>query len=318
MNQKQPLIVLTGPTASGKSGLAVQLAQEFSGEIISADSMQIYQEMNVGTAKTTPQEMKGIPHHLQDFLSPDQTFSVADYAEQAKKVIDDIHEREHLPFLVGGTGLYLQAVADNIQFFHLTEDPLLRKQLLEYANTHGNQVLWNELNQRDPILAGRLHPNNRGRIIRGIEVFESSGEPLSRWQERSRSVPSPYATLELGLAFRNRELLYQRIHLRVEEMLQEGLLEETRELFEKGFSKTAQQAIGYKELLPVVTSGEDLEVAVDRLKQGTRRYAKRQLTWMRGRKELVWIYRDDFEDGDQLLLHTKKIINDWLTNKTRC
>lgn len=297
----KPLIILTGPTASGKSGLSIPIAKHYNCEIISADSMQIYRDMNIGTAKITESEMQGVPHHLLSFLDPDERFSVAEYAIMAREKIDDIHSRGKVPLLVGGTGLYIQAIADNIQFFDLEENLELRDSLREFARLEGNEALWERLNSVDTALAGELHPNNLGRVIRGIEVFEATGVPLSQWQIKSRAVPSPYNTVLLGITYRNRETLYERINIRVNQMIAEGLLEETKELVNQGFGATAAQAIGYKEMWGAVDGSVSIADAADSLKQSTRRYAKRQLTWMRGRDDLNWIYREDYSSDAKIL-----------------
>lgn len=311
MSELIPLIIITGPTASGKSGLSIELAKRFNGEIISADSMQVYRQMDIGTAKITVEEAEGVKHHLLNIIEPWEEFSVAEYVTLARNTINEIYKRGKTPFLVGGTSLYISSIVDNIQFFDLASDIKLREELKAFASENGNQKLWDKLNKIDPKLAKTLHPNNQGRVIRGIEVFFTSGKPLSYWQELSRSEPSPYNSLLIGLAYRDRNMLYERINQRVDEMIDQGLVGEVQNLYELKCSKTAKQAIGYKELWGYINGDENLEQGVDRLKMETRRYAKRQMTWMRGRNDLIWLNKDDYPSREHLVCEAEKAI----TNK---
>ena len=295
-----PVVAVVGPTASGKSALAVELARLLNGEIVSADSKQIYRYMSVGTAVPTEEEMAGIPHHLLQFLNPDQNFSVAEYVELAQKAILEIHARKKLPVVAGGTGLYVSSLLDNITFFDTKSDPALRQELEQTAAEKGNQYLLDLLNTFDPQLAQKLHPNNLGRIIRGIEAYRLTGIPMSEHQKASRQKESPYRCCIIGLNYRNRDLLYQRIDRRVEKMMENGLLEEIKELIRMGYSQTAAQAIGYKEFFGYLQGKSALEESVARVQQESRRYAKRQLTWFRRDERVNWLYIDDYEDYNSL------------------
>lgn len=290
---ERPLLVVIGPTASGKTSLGVLLAKELNGEVVSADSMQIYHGMEVGTARPTEEEMQGIPHHLMGFLTPGERFSVAEYAVLARKTIDEIHARGKLPILVGGTGLYVKAIVDNIQYDgEALTDPALRERFRALAEEKGNEAVWEELKRLDPETAGSLHPNNLGRVIRALEVIKKTGKSIREQVAASRTEPCPYRVLQLGLNFKDRETLYRRIDRRVDTMLEEGLLLEARRLYEMGLSGTAGQAIGYKEFAPYFRGESSLEQAIDSLKRETRRYAKRQLTWFGRDERIHWIVSD--------------------------
>lgn len=291
---KEPsLVVIVGPTASGKTALSIELASRHNGEIVSADSMQIYKGMDIGTAKPTTKEMRGIPHHLISVLESSESFSVAQYQERATASIQDILRRGKLPFLVGGTGLYISSVVDNTDFGEIVNNQELRAELEEQARQKGGEALLKELEQCDPVLAMALHPNNLGRIIRALEVYRLTGKPLSEFQAASRLQPAPYNLCMIGLTFRSREFLYQRIDSRVDAMLQNGLLQEVEALMKTGLSATAVQAIGYKELYGYFKGEQTLSQAVDNLKRQTRRYAKRQLTWFRRDERIHWLYNED-------------------------
>lgn len=270
--------VICGPTASGKTALGVQLAKRLDGEIISADSMQIYEGMDIASAKPTKDEMEGIPHHMMSFLPPNKAFSVVDYVEQAGKCICDVYSRGKLPIIVGGTGLYISSLINNIKFDDTGSDCAFREQARKIAEEKGNEALWQELNKVDPITASRLHPNNLNRIIRALEVYRLSGKTISTAQQESRREESPYTACFIMPDF-TREVLYSRINKRVDMMLEQGLLEEAGEFFTHNDYVTAAQAIGYKELKPYFEKERSLEECVEKLKQATRNYAKRQLTW---------------------------------------
>ncbi len=281
--QKIPLAVIAGPTASGKTALAVELALCLNGEIISADSMQVYKGMEIATAKPTMEERKGIAHHLMDFLPPEQSYSVAEYAEDARRCIREIASRGKLPILTGGTGLYIQSVVDNLEFAPAEADEGLRTELEQLAEERGGVALLEILREFDPVMAGRLHPNNRGRIIRAIEVYRTTGVTMSEALRRSREHPSPYRPHMLLLSFEDRQVLYDRIDARVDAMMERGLVEEAKQMFRRrdSLSATALQAIGYKELFPYFAGLTDLDTAVERMKMETRRYAKRQISWFK-------------------------------------
>ena len=298
---KIPLVAVAGPTASGKTALAVELALRLGGEVISADSMQIYKGMDVATAKPTAAEQKGVPHHLIGFLEPTEEFSVADYAVLAHRTIREVHERGKLPILAGGTGLYLDAVVNNISFAEIETDSALRAELAGLAREQGTECLLEELRAVDPESAARLHPHNLARIIRAVEVYRLTGIPMSEHQRRSRLTPQLYRTALLGLNFRDRQRLYDRIDLRVDRMLEAGLLEEARQVLAQDSLKTARQAIGYKELTPYFAGEETLAEAVGRIKQESRRYAKRQLTWFRRNERINWIYIDDCQNMEEIV-----------------
>ena len=302
-----PLAVVAGPTASGKTGLAVELALRLNGEVVSADSMQIYRRMAIATAKPTLQEMKGVPHHLIDFLEPGESFSVAQYVQRARQVIGEIHSRGKLPIVAGGTGLYIQSLVDNVSFSPQPEDPELRERLRQKAEREGAQALLEELREFDPQSAARLHPNNLGRVIRAIEVYRLTGRTMTQQLEDSRREPSPYRLCMLGLTYSRRELLYDRINRRVDVMMEEGLLEEARQMRREKLSSTAAQAIGYKELEGYFAGQEPLEEALERMKRETRRYAKRQLTWFRRDSRFHWLEMDKLgekavDEGEKILV----------------
>lgn len=296
MNNKIPLLAIVGPTASGKTALSVKLAQKYNGEIVSCDSMQIYKEMTIATAKPTKDEMQGIPHHLMDFLPVSQDFSVSDYVSLAKKTIYEIHSRKKLPILVGGTGLYYSSLVNNITFSDEKSDPQLREQLSKRYIEEGGEVLLKELAVFDPETAQRLHKNNGKRIIRAIEIYKNTGITMSEQIKRSKQIPSDYNLLALGLTYDNRQKLYDRINLRVDMMLKEGLLDEARQFYHLNKGKTAGAAIGIKELKPYLDGKCELSEAVEKLKMETRRYAKRQLTWFRRDERIHFIKADNCDD----------------------
>ena len=296
-----PLVAVVGPTASGKSALAMELARFCNGEVVSADSKQIYRYMAIGTAVPTKKEMGDVPHHLLQFLNPDQDFSVAEYVKLARERILDICNREKLPILAGGTGLYVSSLLDNVTFFDTKSDPRLRQELQQTAAQKGNQYLLDMLASFDPQLARGLHPNNLGRIIRGIEAYRLTGIPMSEHQKASRQQGSPYRSCIIGLNYRDRKTLYHRIDQRVEKMMENGLLKEIQELIQKGYSQTAAQAIGYKEFFDYLQGNGTLADAISRVQQESRRYAKRQLTWFRRDERVNWLYIDDYEDYNSLI-----------------
>ncbi|MCI8649226.1 MAG: tRNA (adenosine(37)-N6)-dimethylallyltransferase MiaA [Anaerotruncus sp.] len=311
--QKQiPLLVVVGPTASGKTRLAVALAKRFGGEVVSADSMQVYKSMQIATAKPSPEEQEGISHHLVDFVEPDNAaFSVADYARLARAAIADIFSRGRLPILAGGTGLYINAVINQIDYAEIKSDSAVRKALQEQALQLGNEAMLEQLRRVDPVLAAGLHPNNLGRILRALEVWQLTGVAMSEHQRLSKQKESPYQLCILGLNYRNRELLYQRINQRVELMLEQGLVEEARQI-SRIYGGTARQAIGYKELQPYLDGKESLSVCVEQLKQATRNYAKRQLTWFRRDSRIHWLFADDFSSWKELLEIGENIVHEQL------
>lgn len=292
---------MCGPTASGKTRLAVDLALGFGGEIVSADSMQVYRGMDIGTAKPSAAERRGVPHHLLDVVEPSDSFSLVEYLAPARAAVADIAARGRLPVLAGGTGLYIQSLVDNIQFEDIAADPVHRLALEQAWEREGAQRMWERLRACDPTLAGTLHPNNRGRVLRALEVYELTGTPMSELQRRSRTAPSPYRPCMLGLCFNRRESLYERIDRRVDDMLERGLLEEAAALHARRLSATASQAIGYKELFAYFSGLCSLEEAVSLVKQSSRRYAKRQLTWLRRDNRVNWLAWEEFDGYPALL-----------------
>ena len=292
--EKIPLVAVVGPTASGKTALGIQIAKRFDGEIVSADSMQVYRGMDIATAKPDLLEQDGVVHHLIDFLNPSEPFSVADYALLAHETIADIRSRGQLPIVVGGTGLSVDSVENDIVFTELRTDPDLRKSLYRFAEEKGNAALLKRLRDVDPDAASRIHENNVGRIVRALEVYELTGITMTEQQRRSRNGPSRYRALKVGLNYKSRPLLYSRIDRRVDLMMERGLLEEAKSVLSCSM-QTAVQAIGYKELRPYLDGEAQLEECIAKLKQSTRHYAKRQLTWFLRDPDIQWFYPDEEE-----------------------
>ncbi len=291
MDEKIPLIVVAGPTASGKTALGVALAKAVDGEVVSADSMQIYKGLSIATAKPTKEEMDGVVHHLIDYVDPKEPFSLADYLEAARRTIEEIFSRGKIPLLVGGTGLYINSLIDGIELGEGGSDPAFREMLKQKAEQHGNLYLLEMLSSFDPVSAKRLHPNNLGRIIRAIEVYHLTGKTMTAHIEDSRKKGSPYRLCYFGINFSDRQILYDRINRRVDAMIASGLAEEVLDASKQSLS-TAAQAIGYKELLPYFSGEISFDDAVERIKQSSRRYAKRQLSWFRRDERIVWLYPD--------------------------
>ena len=287
---KHPVVAVVGPTATGKTALGVALAQAFDGEVISADSMQIYKGLDVGTAKVTPEETCGVPHHGVDILDPAETFSVADFTALAGRLEQEISGRGHLPILVGGTGLYVQSFLYGVRFTAEKSPAGLREQLAAELAEKGGAAMYAELQQVDPEAAVAIHPNNHVRVLRALEHFRATGKRLSEQKADSLPPEKPYRSLILGLDFPDRAALYRRIDLRVDKMLEAGLLAEA-ELVWKNCERyrTAAQAIGYKEFFPYFEQTAPLEACADKLKQASRNYAKRQLTWFRHMDGVVWL-----------------------------
>lgn len=308
MDKKPIVLVIAGPTASGKTALAVELAKRYDGEIVSADSMQIYKGMDIATAKPTEKEKQGIPHHLMDFLESDTDFSVAEYVRLANEKIAEIIQRKKLPIVAGGTGLYISSLVDNIQFEEIKGDGEYRKSLEREAHEKGNSVLLERLRKVDRETADTLHENNLPRIIRALEVFETTGQKLSDLKKKSREIPSPYEFVMVGLNFSDRQVLYDRINKRVDIMLENGLLKEAETVFKTDGLKTASQAIGYKELFPYFEGKAELDECIEKLKQYTRNYAKRQLTWFRRDDRIHWIMLEEDDDKEKILEKYEKVI----------
>ena len=296
MDKKIPLIAVIGPTASGKTGLAVEIAKKFGGEVVSADSMQIYSELTVGTAKPTEKEMEGVPHHLIGHKSIDEEYSVVDYVEEAKNAIADIFSRGKLPVLCGGTGLYVDSLLSNTEFSEIKSDPDVRKKLYDFAEENGNEALFEKLKEIDPETAAKTHANNLIWVVRAMEVYEVTGKTMSEHQKDSHPIPSIYDVCYIGTNFADRDKLYARIEQRIDEMLEEGVEEEARFLFEHNGTCTAAQAIGYKEFYPYFRGKMSREEAILVLKKETRHYAKRQITWFRRNDKINWLFRDEFSE----------------------
>ena len=301
------VVVICGPTASGKTELGIELAKRTDGEIISADSMQIYRGMEIASAKPTAEETDGVRHHLMSFLSPSEPFSVADYVELARQCIDDIYKRGKLPIIVGGTGLYISSLINNIQFDDTGSDPEFREKMKKFAEKEGNGALWEKLKAVDPETAARLHPNNLNRVIRALEIFHLSGVTMSRSVEISRSKESPYRACFIMPDY-EREELYDRINRRVDIMLENGLIDEAREFFTHDDYITAAQAIGYKELKPYIDGEKELSECVEKLKQATRNYAKRQLTWFNKTDGINRIKTDKNSDKEKIFKIAEKLV----------
>lgn len=292
---KKTVVVIVGPTASGKTSISIEIAKRKNGEIISADSMQIYKGMDIASAKPTSEERSRAVHHLVDFVEPTQSFSVAKYKKAAYEKIEEILSRGKLPIIVGGTGLYVDAVINNTEFLDYEQSDI-RQRLETRAQEEGIEVLFNELERIDPNTAERLHLNDRKRILRALEVYYSTGKTLTEQNELSHKKESDYNFLLIELNARDRQYLYNRINKRVDLMMEQGLLSEAKDFFSKTVSSTAKQAIGYKELKPYLDSEISLNDAVEKLKMETRRYAKRQLTWFRKYSDRIeTVYIDENE-----------------------
>lgn len=312
---KIKVVILAGPTASGKTRLGVDLALNNNAEVISADSMQIYKRMSVATAKPTEDEMRGVPHHLIDFLEPTEKYSVARFVEDAGAAIRDISSRGKVPIIVGGTGLYIDSLINGIVFSEQKDNSEVRQKLYEEADAMGNDYMYRRLMEIDPEYANTLHPNNKGRVLRALELNILSGVTMSEQLKESRKSSSPYSPLFLGIDFTDRERLYERINLRVDMMLQSALLEEATAFFKRYNSETAAQAIGYKELRGYIDGTETLSDCVERLKRETRRYAKRQLTWFRRNEAMNWLYADSFENYEQMLQMADRLVKGFIEAK---
>ena len=299
---KIPLIVVAGPTASGKTGLAIDIANYVGGEIISADSMQIYKYMDIGSAKPTKEERAQAVHHMIDFLDPREEFSVADYTEMAHKVIADIYDRGKIPVMAGGTGLYINSVVNDVTFGEMDTDYALREELKKTAEEKGSEYLLEMLAEFDEVSAKRLHPNNLRRIIRAIEFYKITGKPISEHQEETKRTESRYNPLMLCVKW-DREELYDRINRRVDIMMDEGLLDEVKRLMDMGYTKdlNSMQGIGYKEVMDYFDGKTSLAETVEIIKQSSRRYAKRQLTWFR-RDERIHYVSSENPFGEAKLL----------------
>ncbi|MBC3887676.1 tRNA (adenosine(37)-N6)-dimethylallyltransferase MiaA [Acetobacterium paludosum] len=299
---KPRILVLAGPTASGKTALGVALAKKLNGEIISADSMQIYKYMTIGTAKVTTEEMQGVPHYLVDCVSPDEEFSVAKFKKAALKAIETIFGRGKLPIIVGGTGLYINSLTLPWDFQKNDGNEEIRLRLRAEAEMLGRETLYQRLKSVDPITAETVHPNNLNRVIRALEIYEINGKPKSYFDEKTKTQEIPYDYVMIGLKW-PREVLYDRINRRIDLMIENGLIEETQMLLDRGYkwNLTALKAIGYKELGPYLRGEASMEEAVTILKRDSRHYAKRQMTWFRKDERIHWIEMSEDKKIEMLL-----------------
>ena len=296
---KKPLIVIGGPTASGKTGLSVKLAKRINAEIISADSMQVYKYMDIGTAKITKEEMQGVPHYLIDEFYPDEEFNVSIFKSRAKEYIEDIHSRGKIPLLVGGTGFYIQAVVNDNNFEETDNDMTYRNDLYKLAEEKGKEYLYQMLKEVDLASAKIIHQNNVKRVVRALEYYKQTGIPISVHNELEKQRKSPYNVKNFMLTM-ERSFLYERINLRVDKMIEQGLIEEVKSLLNMGYSKdlVSMQAVGYKEIIPYINGECTIEEAVAELKQATRHLAKRQLTWFNRQCEGEWIRVDELKEEE--------------------
>ena len=298
---KTPLLIIAGPTATGKSASAVELALRMGGEVISADSMQVYRGMDIGSAKVTREEMRGVPHHLIDCVDPDESWNVVRFKEQASLAVRDIADRGKLPIVCGGTGFYIQALLYDIDFTQMEENAPLRKRLSDMAAEKGPEAVHALLAQRDPASAAAIHPGNVKRVIRALEFIEESGRSIAAHNAEQREKQSAYRSVFFVLTM-DRAKLYERIDRRVDIMMQQGLLEEVTRLRDMGIARdsTAMQGIGYKQIYGFLEGEYDLEEAVRLIKRDTRHFAKRQLTWFRREKEVLWVDTDRFANREEM------------------
>ncbi|MBQ4425774.1 MAG: tRNA (adenosine(37)-N6)-dimethylallyltransferase MiaA [Lachnospiraceae bacterium] len=311
--EKRPLLILTGPTAAGKTALSISLARRFDGEIISADSMQVYRGMDIGSAKIRPAEMQGVPHHLIDIREPEEGFSVADFVECGREAAAEIHARGHLPILVGGTGFYIQAFLKDLVFAEGEEDKAVRERLTKLAETEGPEALHQRLKELDPASAEAIHANNVKRVIRALEYYELTGRRISETNTKQQESESPYNYLYFVLDL-PREELYARIEKRVDQMMAEGLPEEVKHLKDRGLTQKdlSMQGLGYRQLLDHLDGLCSREEAVARIKTETRHFAKRQLTWFRREKDVIWVNKNDFPDEEAILQYMSGLIRERL------
>lgn len=298
----KPLIILLGPTAVGKSEVSVKLAKMLGTEIISADSMQVYKYMDIGTAKLMKSQMEGVKHHLIDVVYPDEDFSVALFRDMAGRIIDDLHSRNKIPLVVGGTGLYINSLTHNMDFTETLIDMEYRRGLQKLAKVKGRAYVHGMLKDIDPLSYERLHENDLKRVIRALEVYKHTGKTISEYQARSKEKPIEYDVFMIGLIM-DRQKLYAKINNRVDDMIGKGLVNEVKGLLDMGYDRnlTSMQGLGYKELIGYIMGEYSIDTAVDMLKQKTRHFAKRQLTWFRREDRIHWINVLDFKDVDDIV-----------------
>ena len=305
---KKPLVILTGPTAVGKTALSIRLAKEIGGEIISADSMQVYKGMDIGSAKIRPEEMQGVPHYLIDELDPDEEFHVVRFQQMAKTYLQQIWQRGHIPIIVGGTGFYIQALLYDIDFTENKNDDTYRQEMEQLAAEKGAEYLHQMLAEIDPRSAQDIHANNVKRVIRALEFYHETGQKISEHNEKERQKISPYNFAYFVLND-DRSRLYQRTDQRIDIMLEEGLVEEVKRLKVKGYTRdmVSMQGLGYKEILDYLAGEISLDEAVYRIKRDTRHFAKRQITWFKRERDVIWLAKEEFHyQDDQLLQYIKE------------
>ena len=309
--EKKPLIILTGPTAAGKTSLSIELAKSIGGEIISADSMQVYKKMDIGTAKIRPEEMQGVPHYLIDELDPSEEFNVVAFVEKSKEAMKKIYAAGHVPIIVGGTGFYIQALLYDIDFSQHEDKESYRKELEQLAKEKGKEYLYEILKEKDPEYAKITHCNNVKKVIRALEYYKETGKKLSEHNEEQRQKESPY-NFAYFVLYHDREELYDRINRRVDLMMEEGLLFEVESLIKEGYTKNlvSMQGLGYKEFFDYFDGRMTLEDTVDKIKKDTRHFAKRQLTWFRREKEVIWLNKKEYEQEKDLLDSVLNIIEE--------
>ena len=311
MSTKKPLIILTGPTAAGKTELSLMLARAVGGEIISADSMQVYRQMDIGTAKIRPEDMQGIPHHLIDVLDPAEEFHVVRFQEMAKEAIEKICAAGHIPIVVGGTGFYIQALLYDIDFSRHEEEENFRHELEAIAREQGGEVLHERLRKVDPESAEKIHPNNVKRVIRALEFYKLNGYPISEHNEKEAAKTSPYNFAYFVLNHK-RDILYDRINRRVDIMAEQGLIDEVKRLKEEGYEKTmvSMQGIGYRQVFEYLEGNLSLEDTIEQIKKDTRHFAKRQLTWFGREKEVCMVDKSQFGSKDEILTYMLTILEE--------
>lgn len=301
--RKRPLVVLTGPTAVGKTQTSIRLAKAIGGEIISADSMQVYKHMDIGSAKITKEEMEGVPHFLIDVMEPTENFNIVTFQTLAKQAMEEIYERGHIPIIVGGTGFYIQSVVYDVDFTESDEDTVFRKKMEDIAKTNGNHYLHEMLRKVDPAAAEKIHENNVKRVIRALEFFEQTHQKISEHNETQLKKESPYNTYYFVLNC-ERKLLYERIDKRVDSMVECGLVDEVKALQAMGLTRqnVSMQGLGYKEILDYLDGNCSLEEAVDTIKLQTRHFAKRQIIWFRRERNVIWVKKEDYDfDTDRIV-----------------
>ena len=310
--EKQPMVILTGPTAVGKTNLSIELAKRINGAIISADSMQVYKYMDIGSAKIMPQEMQGIKHYLIDKLLPSDEFNVFIFKKMAKKALEEIYSNDQIPIIVGGTGFYIQALLYDIDFTEQDTDIAYRNKLSDFAAVNGNHALHEKLKNIDPVSYETIHENNVKRVIRALEYYHNCSEPISKHNDSERQKESPYNFAYFVLND-ERKRLYDRIDKRVDIMVENGLVEEVKKLKNMGYTSdmVSMKGIGYKEILNSLDGAYDIDEAVEKVKQESRRFAKRQLTWFRREKETIWLEKEEYSyDDNKILSKIKEILEE--------